>query len=128
MVVRVIESSSSRLRFEADGQKFVLAPIVAANVAVVPISKHATRSRSFERLSDLKISQRGKVVGISPACRGPQLRRLLDLGLVPGTVVEAELPSPGGDPTAYRVRGALIALRKDQARMVYINRAEENVA
>jgi Fe2+ transport system protein FeoA len=28
--------------------------------------------------------------------------------------------SPSGDPTAYRIRGALIALRKEQADLIYI--------
>ncbi len=122
MVIRVIESAASRIRFDADGEEVVLAPIVAASIAVVPISVHAHVEEPFERLSNLQISERGKVVGISPACRGSQMRRLLDLGFVQGTEVEAELLSPGGDPTAYRVRGALIALRKDQAKLVYITR------
>jgi Fe2+ transport system protein FeoA len=43
---------------------------------------------------------------------------MFDLGLVPGTVVEAELRSPAGDPTAYRIRGAMIALRRSQAELV----------
>ena len=41
--------------------------------------------------------------------------RLMDLGVVPGTPVEVEMRSMGGDPVAYRVRGALIALRAEQA-------------
>jgi Fe2+ transport system protein FeoA len=45
---------------------------------------------------------------------------MLDLGLVPGTVVEAELRSPAGDPTAYRIRGAMIALRRSQADLVQV--------
>jgi len=49
-----------------------------------------------------------------------QRRRLLDLGLVPGTVVEAELASLGRDPTAYRIRGALIALRRAQADQIHV--------
>lgn len=128
MVVRVIESSSSRIRFDADGEEILLAPIVAANITVVPIPKQEKLKEPFERLSDLKSSERAKVVGISPACRGSQMRRLLDLGLVQGTEVEAELVSPGGDPIAYRVRGALIALRRDQARMIYVTRDQPKAA
>lgn len=45
-------------------------------------------------------------------------RRLLDLGLTPGTRVECELISPSGDPAAYRIRGALIALRRRDAALV----------
>ena len=53
---------------------------------------------------------------------GDQRRRLMDLGLIPGTEVTAELVSPLGDPVAYRVRGSLIALRRDQARLIVIRR------
>lgn len=47
-------------------------------------------------------------------------RRLLDIGLTPGTYVECELESPSGDPAAYRVRGALIALRRADAAQVLV--------
>lgn len=50
--------------------------------------------------------------------RGGMRRRLLDLGLTPGTRVACELKSPSGDPAAYRVRGALIALRRKDAALV----------
>jgi Fe2+ transport system protein FeoA len=33
--------------------------------------------------------------------------------------------SAGGDPTAYRVRGALVALRKEQAESIQIERTAE---
>ena len=47
-------------------------------------------------------------------------RRLMDLGLVPGTAIAVELVSPLGDPVAYRVRGATIALRRSQSREIEI--------
>ncbi len=49
-----------------------------------------------------------------------QQRRLLDLGLVKGTAVEAVLKSPAGDPKAFQIRGALIALRNGEARQVLV--------
>jgi DtxR family Mn-dependent transcriptional regulator len=54
--------------------------------------------------------------------QGPERRRLLDLGIVPGTEITAEMRSAGGDPIAYRIRGALIALRKTQAAGIYVRR------
>jgi Fe2+ transport system protein FeoA len=51
---------------------------------------------------------------------GGQRRRMMDLGILPGTRIEAELISPLGDPVAYRVRGAVIALRRSQAQQVQI--------
>ena len=42
-------------------------------------------------------------------------RRLLELGLVPGTRVTCAAVSPAGDPAAYLIRGAVIALRRKDA-------------
>lgn len=39
-------------------------------------------------------------------------RRLLDLGMIEGTYVECVGLSPAGDPAAYLIRGAVIALRQ----------------
>ncbi|MFZ5646883.1 MAG: FeoA family protein [Bacillota bacterium] len=47
-------------------------------------------------------------------------RRLMDLGLVPGTRVEVLRASPLGDPRAYRIRGAVIALREDEASKIIV--------
>ncbi|ATP39554.1 ferrous iron transport protein A [Solibacillus sp. R5-41] len=41
-------------------------------------------------------------------------RRLLDLGFVPGFIVEMIQYSPLGDPLAFRVSGTIIALRKEE--------------
>jgi Fe2+ transport system protein FeoA len=45
---------------------------------------------------------------------------MMDLGILPGTTIEVEMTSPSGDPTAYKVRGALIALRKEQAQLIQV--------
>lgn len=52
-------------------------------------------------------------------------RRLAQLGFVPGTQVDCELIAPAGDPSAYRVRGALIALRREDARQIYVQQEKE---
>lgn len=71
-------------------------------------------------LDQLERGDQAVVVGVDG--EGPSHRRLLDLGLIPGTTVAVELRSPLGDPTAYRVRGATIALRRGQARVVRVRR------
>lgn len=53
---------------------------------------------------------------------GSTRRRLLDLGLINGTVVESLRRSPFGDPTAYQIRGAVIALRQEEASHIYVER------
>lgn len=90
------------------------------NITVRPVEDPAAVQQSFKRLSALKPGERAHVVGISKACRGQQRRRLMDLGVVPGSVISAELRSVSGDPTAYQIRGALIALRNQQAEHIYI--------
>ena len=54
-------------------------------------------------------------------CKGDLRRRLLDLGLVHGTNIKAIFKSPTGNPIAYEVRGTIIALRKDDSRMIEIS-------
>lgn len=47
-------------------------------------------------------------------------RRMLDLGLIEDTKVEAMLKSPSGDPTAYQIRGAVIALRSEETSQILV--------
>ncbi len=126
--VRVIESTPARIRFEAEGEERVLAPIVAANVSVVLCEADTAETTGFALLSSLQPGQEARVARFSPAFRGAERRRMLDLGIVPGTVVRAEMRSPSGDPTAYRVRGAMIALRKEQADLIYVDPPMQGVA
>ena len=44
---------------------------------------------------------------------GDMRRRLLDIGLTPGTRVECIGKSPGGAPKAFLIRGAVIAIRNE---------------
>ncbi len=129
MVGRATEISEHRVRLWAEGDDHVLAPVVAANVYAVPLpEEEAVEIAPTERLSALRPGEKGTVVGVSRACPTPDRRRLFDLGLVPGTVVEAYFRSPSGDPTAYCIRGAVIALRHDQAGLIQIVRPEETTA
>jgi DtxR family Mn-dependent transcriptional regulator len=124
--LRVVASGPERIRFWAGDEEHLLAPIVAANVTVAPLPASTSRqAKPGQPLSDLRPGEGGTVVALSSAVRGPERRRLLDLGLLPGTEIRAELVSPGGDPTAYRVRGALIALRREQADWIRVEREVE---
>ena len=124
MRVRLLEKTPQRVRFEGDAEEHVLAPVLAANLTVIAHRGEGPEEEALRCLSALAPGDAARVTGISALCRGLERRRLLDLGLVPGTVIEAELESPGGDPTAYRVRGALIALRREQADLIHITGAE----
>ncbi|MBT2678892.1 ferrous iron transport protein A [Bacillus sp. ISL-35] len=65
------------------------------------------------RLSD---SEKGDVIKLTCiTVEGVMRRRLLDLGFVPGAIVEVVRKSPLGDPIAFRVSNTTIALRKDES-------------
>ena len=50
-------------------------------------------------------------------------RRLMELGFVPGSPVEAARSAPGGDPRVFRVDGSEIALRRETAARLLIRLA-----
>jgi len=121
MTAHLVDKSASRIHFWADGNEITLAPIVAANVTVrVLESEISGTPHPTVTLSDIKPGEQATVIGISRTYRGPMRRRLLDLGVVPGTVIVVERTAPGGDPVAYRIRGATIALRHSQARFINV--------
>ena len=123
MDIRVLEKTKDRVIFWAEGDEHILAPLLADNISVIALSKaEASELSAAERLSSLDIGEKAEVLAISRFCHGSERRRLLDLGLTKGTVVEANMASAGGDPIAYRIRGALIALRSEQARLILIRR------
>lgn len=132
MEVRLVEVSPTRVRFWAGGDEHLLAPLLAANVSVRPVEaasvpgyNAAVGAVAAETLAALRPGQQGQVVALSPRIRGVERRRMMDLGILPGVVIGAELVSPSGDPTAYRIRGAMIALRREQAQLINIQRMTE---
>ena len=52
--------------------------------------------------------------------KGSIRRRLIDIGFAQGTKVKCLFKSPFGDPTAYKIRGAVIALRKEDSKKIII--------
>ncbi|OPX88480.1 MAG: ferrous iron transport protein A [Pelotomaculum sp. PtaB.Bin104] len=70
-------------------------------------------------LHDLPIGKTAVVNSIQ--AEGIARRRMLDLGLVPGTRVEALRVSPAGDPKAFKIRGAVIALREEEGAKILIS-------
>lgn len=72
-------------------------------------------ARTLDRLT---VGQRATVLSL--AAVPEQRRRMLDLGFVPGSPVTALQESPWGDPVAYGVCGAVIALRRSDARQISV--------
>ena len=70
-------------------------------------------------LNSLRVGQSARVSHIEaePAMR----RRLLDMGLIEGTRVSCLQKSPAGDPVAYLIRGAVVALRSEDSSQILVD-------
>lgn len=130
MRLRLLAKDPRRLRCWCDGEDHVLAPIVASSLTVEPLPEAAGMAEAARPLwlSQLEPGRCGRVVRLSPRCRGAERRRLMDLGILPGTVIRSELRSPTGGLTAYRVRDTLIGLREDQAAQIQIEPLPESAS
>lgn len=76
--------------------------------------------KNISALTHLLPGEKATVVSLETS--GSMRRRLLDIGLINGTQVECVGRSPAGDPSAYLIRGAVIALRKDDCENIMINK------
>ena len=76
-----------------------------------------------QSLSELRVGQTGTVLNIETT--GSMRRRLLDLGIIEGTKIQCLHKSPSGNPVAYTIRGAVIALRTDDSEKIKIASIEE---
>ena len=72
-------------------------------------------------MSQLKSGEYGRIlhIGLEDTMR----RRLLVRALITGTQVECVGVSPLGDPVAYRIRGAVVALRKSESSEIQLRRS-----
>lgn len=69
-------------------------------------------------LKDLKPGDQGRVVSIGE--KGPSRRRIMEMGVTPGTVVKVVKVAPLGDPIEVNIRGYELSLRKEEALKIVI--------
>ncbi|MBN1449762.1 MAG: metal-dependent transcriptional regulator [Anaerolineales bacterium] len=118
--IRILESTPQRYVLSDGENEYRLAPAVAANIHVAPLPEGEVLPAGTISLDELKHDQRAEIVTLDEAVQGFTRRRFLDLGMTPGTEIYPELQNFFGDPRGYRVRGTLIALRKDQAAQIWV--------
>ena len=73
-------------------------------------------------LSNLNIGERARIVSIEGS--GAARRRMMDMGLVPGSTIETIRKAPMGDPIEFKIRGYMISLRKDEADRIIVRRSD----
>jgi len=118
--IRIIERTPHRIVLSDGETEYRLAPTVATNVGVAPLPESEIAIANAVPLTDLSHDQQAEIVMLDDSVQGFTRRRFLDLGLTPGTVIYPELGNFFNDPRAYRIRGTLIALRKDQAAQIWV--------
>ncbi len=69
-------------------------------------------------LSDLKINKTAKILDLY--CSSNIKRRLFDLGIIKDSLITPIFKSPFNDPTAYLVKGTVIALRKEDSSKILV--------
>lgn len=88
---------------------------------------YSVRMRSFmnefQNLSNIKPGDYAKVQEL--LVDGAMRRRLLDIGLIKNTRIECLGRSPAGDPTAFLIRGAVIAIRSEDCENILIKNIEK---
>ena len=70
-------------------------------------------------LNDMKPGEKASVRELHSI--GNMRRRLLDIGLIENTEIECLGRSPGGDPAAFLIRGAVIAIRSEDCADIIVN-------
>lgn len=124
-VLRIADKGTNTMTLHLEGETFRFPNEVADQITAVDLKAGETLDESVERLSRLGLGEKAEVVGMSALVRGLERNRLLDLGVVPGTITQAELRNPSGSPVGYRIRGACIALRKEQTERIRIRRVRQ---
>lgn len=69
-------------------------------------------------LKEMQPGQKARIKEILSS--GSMRRRLLDIGLIKGTKIECVGKSPAGDPLAFYIRGAVIAIREEDCRNIIV--------
>jgi ferrous iron transport protein A len=73
-------------------------------------------------LGNMNVGDRGRVAGFAAGSKSYR-RKLLAMGLTPGTEFTVSRYAPLGDPVEIRVRGFSLSLRKDEAAALLVEEA-----
>lgn len=74
--------------------------------------------KEYKSLNDINPGESAVVCGL--LAKGAMRRRFLDLGVIENTKIECLGQSPSGDPRAFLIRGAVIAIRSEDCRDIRI--------
>jgi len=154
MKVTLIAKARDNVLVEVDGIQVVLSTGLAQVLSVIPdyfsegvssietqinpnkeegmTSQQSERSKNEKlnkvehiRLNDLKKGQRAVIIQVGG--KGAVKRRMMDMGIVPGSTISIVRVAPLGDPIEYLVKGYSLSLRRSEAREILVEVVAEEV-
>jgi DtxR family Mn-dependent transcriptional regulator len=121
--LEIVSRSGDNLIVEIATERVGLPAALARQVHVRPCDVDVVTPPSAHlNLAELESGGCARILRLDAACRGFTRRRLLDLGITPGAFVQVEMTNAGGSARVYRIRDTLIALRREQAGQVIIQK------
>ena len=103
-----------------------VATTVSPHGTSAPAGTTSTPSPRQHPLSELRLGTAGRIVGLlEDTASGPIIRRLSNLGFVPGRIVTPLRRAPLGDPIVYRVADYELCLRRHEACIVQVEAVTE---
>lgn len=76
----------------------------------------------MQTLDTLSVGERCVIKSLNE--NGNMFTRFVDMGIIPKTQVECVGESPSGDPKAYLIRGAVIAIRDNDCKGILVERVK----
>jgi DtxR family Mn-dependent transcriptional regulator len=119
LTVEVHMLSGGRFLVEWAGQETRVDTAQAAAMMVAACDEASPPDLPQGNLYHLEDGQEARIHSLSPALRGLERRRLLDLGFVQGSRVVRESSGAFNGPVRFRVRGTVQALRAEQAKKIF---------
>jgi DtxR family Mn-dependent transcriptional regulator len=119
LTVDVHMLSGGRFLVEWAGQEARVDTAQAAAMMVAACEEKTPADLPQGNLYHLEDGQEARIHSLSPAVRGLERRRLLDLGFVQGSRVVRESSGAFNGPVRFRVRGTIQALRAEQAKKIF---------
>ncbi len=113
--IKIIKQEHNRILINSQHLQHVLAPATAEKIFVIEAPPEAVP------LGDLLTGEEGIVEEVDES--GKSLRRLLDIGIVPGSKINVVRSAPLGDPIEFRIKDAFISLRRHEANKILVKKS-----
>jgi DtxR family Mn-dependent transcriptional regulator len=120
-LTRIATGRAETCTVSVEARQYVLSPELASMIRMrEALGEENDVPQGACRLEDIPLNGSAEVLMLLSGCMGSERSRLLDLGFVPGSVVEHNLNNPLHGSAAYFIRGTLIALRREQSEQVLV--------